>query len=799
VAISVDALAQEELAMESEQELAEVMDTTQMAVTKSEQEFPEATFEPQQIVDNPIPIVPKTFDQSLVSDVKQSTASEAIESESIPPPVDPSSKLVELTPIELPVSAVEAMETAQLPNDNSNQPVDPTKDDFQPDEVAIQQVESQKATVEQATSRQLDVQAETESVARSDAMSQTPESQRDLVQPTAGLEAIGPPPELAGSLAPVELSIVALEAMETAELPSDNATQPVDPTTGDFQHDEAAIQQVESQKASVARAASGQPDVQADAESVARSDAMTGQLAPQNDFIQPTAGLEAIDPTPELAGSIAPVELSVVAVEAMEAAELPSDNATQPVDPTKGDFQPDEVAIQQVQSQKATTQASSSQLDVQAETESVARSDEATRTLDPPSDTIQPTSGLEATGAPAELPASEALADLAANLPGGGALEVPAAEALEAPKQLDISTLGKHIKQQRGKLSDSMVEQLGGSTGTERAIGLGLDWFTDHQESDGHWEMSKHQGNSEDNIAGVGLALLCYYGWGIKHGSYADHPQHNRHTQAVTKALDWLLKQQQSDGSLLGSTTNHGMYCHGIATIALCEGYGLTKDPKLKQPATKAIEYILKSQHEGGGWRYRPREPGDLSVTGWQYLALHSARMADIAVPDEAFTRTGKFLDKLSGGTHGGYYGYMVPEKDKPTMTATGMFLRQLDGAAPTEPRMQESARVLKSKMLRADTVDFYFDYYATLALYQHQGPIWQEWNKNLKEIYIALQKTTGPDKGSWDTKGGFVNTSGRVVSTGLAILSLEVYYRLLPMYGYDRGEDTNEEQTASP
>ena len=102
---------------------------------------------------------------------------------------------------------------------------------------------------------------------------------------------------------------------------------------------------------------------------------------------------------------------------------------------------------------------------------------------------------------------------------------------------------------------------------------------------------------------------------------------------------------------------------------------------------------------------------------------------------------------------------------------------------------MQESAQVLKSKMITADSVDFYFDYYATLALYQHQGPIWQEWNENLKEIYTTLQVTSGPDKGSWDTKGNFVKTAGRVVSTGLAILNLEVYYRLLPMYGYDRDE----------
>jgi hypothetical protein len=89
--------------------------------------------------------------------------------------------------------------------------------------------------------------------------------------------------------------------------------------------------------------------------------------------------------------------------------------------------------------------------------------------------------------------------------------------------------------------------------------------------------------------------------------------------------------------------------------------------------------------------------------------------------------------------------------------------------------------------MLKANRVDFYYDYYATLALYQHQGPIWREWNENLKEVYVTLQKISGDQKGSWDPKGPHMNTGGRVISTGLAVLSLEVYYRLLPMYGFAR------------
>ena len=791
VAISVDALAQEELAMESEQELAEVMDTTQMVVTKSDQELPDANFEPQEIVDNPVPVAAETPQQSLVNDVKQAAASESNVSEPITP-VDPSAKMAEL-PIELPVSAAEMMELAEVPNDNQTKPVDPTKDDFQHDEVAIQQVETQKANVQQATSEQIDAQADTDSVARSDELLESLETEADLVEPMTGLEAIGPPPELAGSIAPIELSVVAMETMETAEVPTDSAANPVDPTEGEFQPDGASIQKVESQKTEVAQATSGELDVQAESDSVASSNAANNTTDASNDLIQPNSGFEAVDPTLEMGGSIAPVQLSVVAIESMGTAEVPSDNAANPVDSTKDDFQPNGSSIQKVESGKAdVANIATRQMDVQTESGSVASSAAATGTADAQSDTIQPTTGLEATGEPTELAASEAIGDLAANLPGSDMSDIFGTESLEAPQELDVGAIGEHIKQQRGKLSNEMVKELGGSTGTERAIGLGLDWFTDHQEPDGRWEMSKHQGKSQDNIAGAGLALLCYYGWGIKHGKYTDDPKHDRHSQAATKALDWLLKQQDDDGSLLGSKTSHGMYCHGIATVALCEGYGLTKDPKLKGPATKAIDYILKSQHSAGGWRYSPGEPGDLSVSGWQYLAMHSARLASIEIPDEAFTRMGKFLDSVSGGVHGGYYGYMVPEKTKPTMTATGMFLRQLDRAAPTEPRMQESARVIKSKMLQADTVDFYFDYYATLALYQHQGPIWKQWNENLKEVYLALQKTTGPNKGSWDTKGTFVQAGGRVISTGLGILNLEVYYRLLPIYGYDRNEAQN-------
>lgn len=121
------------------------------------------------------------------------------------------------------------------------------------------------------------------------------------------------------------------------------------------------------------------------------------------------------------------------------------------------------------------------------------------------------------------------------------------------------------------------------------------------------------------------------------------------------------------------------MYSHAIAAIVLCKAYGVTKDPELKAPAKLAFSYTLISQSKTrGGWRYSPGEESDTSVTGWQYMAMHSLRMAGLQVTDENFARMQQFLDQMGGGKHGGLYGYQERGKLSRAMVATGMFCRQL-------------------------------------------------------------------------------------------------------------------------
>jgi hypothetical protein len=679
IAVSVDNLAEEELAMESQQELAQMSRSTQLIVDKNVQEFREVQFNAAEAATDPIPAPRRTTDQSLVSDFNPSklNESEATATEAIPTLKNDASVLQELSPTELPGLEVSELEIGEVANAQPVDPVDPTKDDFKLNEESLQKVKTDKAKVDPTKSRKVDVVSEAQSVAASS----KPAPATDTVDPVDGLEANTTPQPLKSQMTKETLA---------SNLPGDN---PVD------------------------------------------------SLA---------AGLE------------------------LEVGEA---------DPTEGDFKRKDGNIQQVKTTKGQTgRADNKKVDVQSNSKSVTANSTPAPTTDTGGDTVNPVDGLEANVVSPKLEGVITQPMLAMNLPGKDAIdELSDGIKLELPKDSpNVENLGMYVKKLRGKPSLEIIEQLGGSDATERAIGLGLEWFTTNQEPDGHWEMSKHSSNNKYNTAGAGLALLCYYGWGIKH---ADN---TRHARAQSKALAWMLKQQKANGDLRGAQGG-GMYCHGIAAIALCEAYGLTKDPKLKEPATRAIDFILKAQHAEGGWRYAPGQGGDLSVTGWQYMAMHSARMADLKVPDEAFVNARKFIGSVSGGKIGGRYGYTGKGNGPPAMTATGMFMRQLDLSPPTAANQQESATYLKAHMLKANRVDFYYDYYATLALYQHQGPVWKEWNENMKKIYVALQHANGANKGSWDPKGNHVNTGGRVLATGLAILSLEVYYRLLPMYGFGR------------
>lgn len=333
-----------------------------------------------------------------------------------------------------------------------------------------------------------------------------------------------------------------------------------------------------------------------------------------------------------------------------------------------------------------------------------------------------------------------------------------------------------------GRPSRDVVYALGGSDESEGSVSSSLAWLTRNQEADGRWSSEKHGGKKDCDVAPTAMALLCYYGWGMKHNVDCEY------LKPVKNGIAWLVGQIKANGNVQDSGQ---MYAQGIAAIALCEAYGVTRDPALLLPCSNVVNFIAHVQGGNGGWGYNG--PGnDLSVSGWQYTALQSAKMVGIPFPSNAITRADKFLEFMSGGEYGGIYGYNGPNQPQsPAMSAVGMFCRQLQKVPPTDDRMKESALFLRTT---AKIEDFYCMYYTTLALYQHQGEAWEEWNKRLKEVLVPAQVKTGPDAGSW-SGGGHPATGGRVLTTAMAGLSLEVYYRFLPMYGHRSGSEEKQQQ----
>ena len=284
---------------------------------------------------------------------------------------------------------------------------------------------------------------------------------------------------------------------------------------------------------------------------------------------------------------------------------------------------------------------------------------------------------------------------------------------------------------------------------------------------------------SRADTAMTGLALLAFLGSGHTHldGPYRDD---------VRRGLEFLMQTQAPDGNLGGqAAVFEFMYCHAMAACALSEAYGMTHDQRLREPVRRAIGYTVAAQDpKGGGWRYRPGDAGDTSQLGWQLMSLKSADLAGIPMPEQ--TRQGiiRYLQSVSSGRYGGRASYRPGEQATRPMTAEALVCWQFLGLAREHPACNEAGDFLVGELPGEGVYNLYYWYYATLGMYQLQGVHWQRWNEALRTALVSRQVKDGPLAGSWDTSDLWGGHGGRVYTTALATLTLEVYYRFLPLYG---------------
>lgn len=320
---------------------------------------------------------------------------------------------------------------------------------------------------------------------------------------------------------------------------------------------------------------------------------------------------------------------------------------------------------------------------------------------------------------------------------------------------------------------------------SEKTVARGLRWLQAHQRPNGSWSFN-HQlgpcsglcrdpGTVSSTTGATALALMPFLSAGHTHRS-------GEYQEVVRNGL-YYLKGRMLQTSQGGDFQEGTMYAQGIAAIVLCEAAAMTGDKSLAETAQQAIDFIVYAQDKnGGGWRYTPGQPGDMTVTGWQLMAIKSGQMSYLRVPSETINRAIKFLD-TNQADEGASYGYLGGTAE-PTCTAVGLLCRMYTGWRREYPPLVRGVRSLSR--LGPSKNDMYFNYYATQVLHHYGGPEWVEWNVPMRESLIASQASDGHESGSWffeDTHQSGAK-GGRLYNTCLAIMTLEVYYRYLPLYG---------------
>jgi hypothetical protein len=374
-----------------------------------------------------------------------------------------------------------------------------------------------------------------------------------------------------------------------------------------------------------------------------------------------------------------------------------------------------------------------------------------------------------------------------------------------------------------GGMVDTMTGPGTKTKQTESAVIAALRWLARHQDSDGHWsaqgfgrncaKTACSGGGESDYDTGVtGLSLLAFLGAGYTSMSKDDKqmidpafPDRQLHFgDAVKRGLQWLVAQQDAEGCVGERGVKH-LYNHAIAALALSEGYGMTGLEILRGPAQKSIDFLVAAQNPGKGWRYSARGgDNDTSVTGWAVMALKSAELSGLQVPAAAYAGALRWLEEATekngyyrvGYTQAGTGKVFVPGKneqfsDHPSMSAVAVLSRIFIQKTQKEPALT-AANLLAADLpaWKPGQVDFYYWYYASLALFQldgPKGPFWSKWNEPMKAAIVPHQKTATHvcENGSWDPseeRWGF--EGGRVYAAAINCLTLEVYYRYAHVFG---------------
>jgi Prenyltransferase and squalene oxidase repeat len=302
----------------------------------------------------------------------------------------------------------------------------------------------------------------------------------------------------------------------------------------------------------------------------------------------------------------------------------------------------------------------------------------------------------------------------------------------------------------------------------DEAIRNGLKLLVSRQNPDGSF-LSNEWGREAGVCSLVGLALLSR---GIRSG----YGQAGKSLQLVGR---YICEHAQESGFIhVQGASSHGpMYGHGFATLFLSELYGSTPANDIRPKLSAAVDLIVRSQNNQGGWRYEPRPfEADLSVTVCQVMALRAARNAGIGVPKETIDRAVDYI-RRSQNADGGYMYQLTGGASRFPLTAAAVVA--LYNAGIYEGTEIDSAiAYLQNNISNASSLDrngffYYSHYYSAQAFWHRGGQAWDQWYSRLKRILLSLR----------NAQGGWFDYNSIEYGTAMACLILNMPRTVLPIF----------------
>jgi hypothetical protein len=311
----------------------------------------------------------------------------------------------------------------------------------------------------------------------------------------------------------------------------------------------------------------------------------------------------------------------------------------------------------------------------------------------------------------------------------------------------------------------------------DNAVMRGLEYLSQVQKPSGAWETDSFG----ESTASTSLAVMSFLSVGFV-------PGEGQYGKQMSRGIRWVIEHQEDNGMLVHRKSHGPMYSHGISTLMLAEVIGMVEESdaqSVRRALERAIRLILsaqaqnKQQRHAGGWRYQAdSKDSDLSVTGWQVLALRAAKDVGCDVPVEAIEDAIEYVNLCAARDNRGF-GYQPGNGATPTLTGVGILALEVCGDHHSPAAMGSAEYLLERPLTPGSNYFFYGVYYTAVGMYKVGGTYGEATRQHTIDMLLKLQQ---PD-GSWISEHSTERRVGAIYSTSLSVLALAIDYGYLPIY----------------